>query len=927
MRLIDEAAARRATRQFLAAHDADPVWRDAATLLAAEQALEFWAHRNNGRGRRERRQSGSSGRRSQAEEDAETASKLFEALRRGGALTNGMYSHVIDALARGAPGQVVRADVLLREFVALHVARESGGAGGPTAASFAPAIRWHDGDRHHFPNHVRITGVMRGHARHGRPAAAEALLDLMIALCSSPEAGGDDATGGGGGGRRRLFRPNEVAFATVVDGYSRVPDGREAERVLERMKGRHCGNGSLVDEKRRKRGMRRVNGANVVAYNAAISAWAREARHPSSGAAARSEASAPSGAAALAAGSRAAAERAERLLREMWTEHERWLALDRRHRHPRNTVLPDVVTYSTVISAYATCRDQPFGTERARELLAELEGLAAQEHHRAGAREEADPAATTATTTLGTGDAGGGGGRSPHGFRPNATVYNALLQAYANAGDAVAAEDVLRAMAARRARSLEEAGGGGPYRDVRPNARTLNVVLNAWSQRGGAEGGRRAREILERWERATTADGHGPEERPDVISYNTVLAAWSKSAGVDAAGAASEGEEEGALPKVVVGRNAAYEALKLLNALEQRHKDSQHDELNDHRSNAVQLDAISYNTTIAAFANAAPHCDNGTAMAEEAEAILGCMKAQSGIEPDDYSYNGVLLAWARSSGGLAAAQRAEAILRSMRRPTAVSWSTVVNAYVHADAAPKAATLLEEMERRAPTLLSVVLYNNVLHAWRDSSDRDASRNAVALLNRMEDAGSTTPRPDIVSYRLVPAWYPDKAARARAALRRHLAGPREERRGATTDRRRDLREAYHCVLAAATYTPASAGKAQRNDAARVLVETLRDMNQAAPSLRVRPDHDSYALFVQGCAHLFDPNSEERDVLLKSVFHECCQRGLLSRIIWNKFCGALQPEVAKAFVKDIMSCSEIAKLDYEELPAKWSSSNHST
>ena len=73
---------------------------------------------------------------------------------------------------------------------------------------------------------------------------------------------------------------------------------------------------------------------------------------------------------------------------------------------------------------------------------------------------------------------------------------------------------------------------------------------------------------------------------------------------------------------------------------------------------------------------------------------------ESGIEPDAYSYNGVLLAWARSSGGLPASRHAETILRSMKEPTIVSWSTVVTSYAHADGAPRAEARLREMEENA-----------------------------------------------------------------------------------------------------------------------------------------------------------------------------------------------------------------------------------
>ena len=135
-------------------------------------------------------------------------------------------------------------------------------------------------------------------------------------------------------------------------------------------------------------------------------------------------------------------------------------------------------------------------------------------------------------------------------------------------------------------------------------------------------------------------------------------------------------------------------------------------------------------------------------------------------------------------------------------------------------------------------------------------------------------------------------------------------------------------YNSVLTASTYTPADAGEQQRNNAARILVETLRDMNRFPWSNNGNtnnvdgPNQESYALFMQGCAHLFEPDSEERNMLLKSAFRECCQKGLLNSIIWDKFCSAIRPELAKTFIGDIISSSEI-ELDYEDLPEEWSSS----
>ncbi len=114
-------------------------------------------------------------------------------------------------------------------------------------------------------------------------------------------------------------------------------------------------------------------------------------------------------------------------------------------------------------------------------------------------------------------------------------------------------------------------------------------------------------------------------------------------------------------------------------------------------------------------------------MAEEAEALLSRIRERSDIEPDAYSRNGVLLAWARCSGGLAAARRAESLLRSMNSPDARSWSAVANAYARADGAAEAEALLGEMERHGAIAPSIAMCNTVLHMWGRNTNSTTLRN--------------------------------------------------------------------------------------------------------------------------------------------------------------------------------------------------------
>ncbi|KAL3760968.1 hypothetical protein ACHAWU_009647 [Discostella pseudostelligera] len=928
-----------------------PPWKDAASLLGAEQALEFWANRNkiNTNAHKNNIRHLNNQSTAQLEEDADTAHRLFAGLEhihtctddgRGTdfILTNGMYSYAIDALAKSPKLEHVQlADAYLRMLIELYLLHNMQNSlacqpsvmqlldqirGAPhqlatntttpmdednesstttqskitvqSSRRFVRAIRWNKYDDHRLPNHIRITGVMRGYARQSKPKAAEALLNLMIELSSCPTLCRQQYM--------QIFRTNAVGYATVIDAYSRMHDAVNAERILRLM----------------------GFATNVVAYNATISAWARCAKKLiGDGGTKLSPKPVPNE--ATISSSRRAAENAERLLREMWNgglgdnnnnEESRNKSLN------GNPLLPDVVTYSTVISAFATCMDQPYGLKRAHELLNELEGLATQEF------EETQSATMSEGPNLSPSISGRG--RNPHGFQPNELVYNPIIHAYANAGDAKSAEAMLESLISLHMSSLKN-GGGGPFQHVRPNIRTFNVVLNAVAKGDGIDAGPRARKILERLESTVESRSGNDGLRPDIITFNSVLSAWSKSASVEPNSSESNSE--------VVGKYAAYEALKLLDQIEERHMKSLDGKHTNKRSHVVKPDVFSYNTTIHAFANAAQHGEDGIVMAEKAEDILNRMVTM-GIQPNSISYNVVLLAWSRSSGGMMAAKHAESILRSMKEPspTVISWSTVVNAYANADGAQMAEALLREMEdnvvasslspqdrsnqgaRTLPIIPSIYLYNNVLLSWQRSSNVNASRNAELLFNRMHDLPHL-PSPDAISYRIVLTALEntldcDKAERAQSFLYRLLATNESK----SLFKPQEILNAFNSVLTACAYTPSDAGEHHRRNAARILVETLRDMNHYAweddrkgGGGSCGPNQETYAHFIQGCIHLFDPKSGERNALLELAFRECCNRGLLSRSIWDKFCIAIGPRAAREFLGEGIS-------QFDEFPEEW-------
>ncbi|KAL7462328.1 hypothetical protein ACHAXS_002709 [Conticribra weissflogii] len=990
-------------------------WSDPTNWNAAEQALEFWAHGwnfNRGRQQHQPKKQQNQQQSSQLEKsEAGMALELFVALNyfstlRGESqsvssvssfttindnsasrlqVTNGMYSHVIDALAKSSDlNHVQLADKLLRQFISIyliHLWKKNGlendsskwnsvlgGLELPaindntiaslnwsnlpcsessnqflTPSNMPPpsisTIQWNEHDNHHFPNHVRITGVMRGYARQGYARDAESLLNLMLHLsrvefsslfnndnrngvnskitpfgnCLS--AGSTNPAVSDTKSRKyfvdlkTMFQPNEIGYATVIDSYSRNGDGPNAERILQLMKEQY-GDGS------------NSNGANVVAYNAAITSWARSASRASC-----ITKNSPSSSSILSPSmnersniskSKASAMNAERLLQEMLND-------------PTRRIQPDVISFSAVISAYATCLDQPYGVERAKELLRELEDLAVREHMESSSRgREVGRNETRSTKSR--------GGRHPCGFRPNPVLYNTMIQSYANIGDASSAEAILDRMIHLYTSYLQQDIGSGAFGSVRPNTRTFNMVLNAWSKKGGDDCGGRALSILKRLEKIAFEEETNGETNvtPDVITFNTVLAALAKSADVEN----RDGGES------IVGEAAAQKALELLYSMENPNllpNESCHGKPRNFTRN-IEPDEVSYNTTIFALANASKHCKNGVHLAMDAENLMTRMKKR-GIEPSSCTFNSVMLAWGRSSGGVQSAQRAEALLRSMASPTIVSWTTVMNAYALADSAQKVEKLLKEMEQWAmdqndhQLCNNIVLYNTVLHSLGRSSDENAPTRSEALLQRLECESPFLPKPDIISYRLVltaleHCKHPDKALRARSVLDRFLHSIKKQNI-LPLHLKDNLQAAFNSVLTSCAYTPSNANVHFRREAARILVETFRDMNSCDWSDRdeignaKRNDgsiQESYTLFIQGCSHLLESSPEERQLLITSAFRECCRKGLLNFVIWDKFCKFVPLDILHSTLRDDLGYNidhsfDTVTVRFEQLPPKWS------
>jgi len=127
---------------------------------------------------------------------------------------------------------------------------------------------------------------------------------------------------------------------------------------------------------------------------------------------------------------------------------------------------------------------------------------------------------------------------------------------------------------------------------------------------------------------------------------------------------------------------------------------------------------------------------------------------QCWASPDTITYNSVLFCLTRDAGQNRA-KEAEALLRNMKfryeqtknkdmRPDEVTYGAVLHALAQAGMAREAESFLdslEDAEQDEAIVPSLTIYNTVLNAWANSSQRNAPKKADALLTRMKVLSSS------------------------------------------------------------------------------------------------------------------------------------------------------------------------------------------
>jgi pentatricopeptide repeat protein len=278
--------------------------------------------------------------------------------------------------------------------------------------------------------------------------------------------------------------------------------------------------------------------------------------------------------------------------------------------------------------------------------------------------------------------------------------------------------------------------------------------------------------------------------------------------------------------------------------------------------------------------------------AERAEALLDRLLAlyretsDGDMKPTESTFNAVISAWARSRHEQSA-EHAEDVFQRLYdffEPDTYSYNSLINAYAKKGHALNAMKLLKRMEvssNNGNTAVrpDEVTFNTVIYALSKSSRQGSAEEAEALLERMETlykGGRTELKPTPTTYTtVISAWTRStdvrKAERARKILDAMIKGYR----AGDASLKPDVK-AFTSVINACSRTDLRHDD-QIRSALRLAIQTFEEMKNS-------PEYDdanavTYRALIKACSHLAtDP--AERSRLLQSIFQQCCYEGMLSK-----------------------------------------------
>lgn len=498
----------------------------------------------------------------------------------------------------------------------------------------------------------------------------------------------------------KALLPNVISFNTVLHAHAQSTDPDAWDRIEQIIQTMHETDGISP---------------NIYSWNSALHYWSQQTHRED------------------------AAEKAESILRRMWTDYHAG----------QIDVRPDVISYNTCIHAWnKSNREQ--AVVHANALFCELQG-----HYRAYKDTNLQPTRISYGSMIaawGKSKLKGSGEKAQkifdemieNGIVPTKIEYNSTIHAASVIGDIDRAEALLDQMFDAFMRGNKQA---------KPDVYSFSAILNALSKvrstRDALANARRAESILLRMEELRKV--LGDEVKPNTFCFNTVMDCYAKCSG---------------------NLSAAENTEKILRLMLK---------LNQGGDREVQPNAVSFTIAMNSWTksqakDAAVHTES---LFQELKDLYATTN-DNRYKPTQHTYNAILTAFAKSPNedalGKALAVFEELVTLhneskdQQLRPAPMHCSSIISAYAKRGMAKEAEAFLQHVlydEDNNDVKISgdfTTSFNGLIGAYARSQDPQRGEKAEQTLRRMHElvpAGDVKRRvfavPDVISYTSVmSAW---------------------------------------------------------------------------------------------------------------------------------------------------------------------------
>ena len=481
------------------------------------------------------------------------------------------------------------------------------------------------------------------------------------------------------------------------------------------------------------------------------------------------------------------------------------------------------------------------------------------------------------------------------GCKPSARSFGGVITAWANSNTGMLATDrvsaILDQMIEKRKAAVadameaddEEEFNNSSIAFPKPNVIIFNAVIKAFAKgEMGMKGAEKAQELVERMFRLDESEELGGDDydwddeddvglKPNTRSFSTILDAYSQCARDD-----GDGPE------------AVRRAEILLKRMEELYVIDGYD---------VKPNNVCFSEVITALAR----CKGIDDAADRAEILLEKLIAlyrdsddDEEMKPTVQTFNSLITTHARSRkpDAVERAQKVFDLMCDYSTPDATSYSALIDAIAKSrspDAGEKALALFHQMEEDKNVEVDSYAYNSTINALGVGyGESSVANKALILLDKMEDEyakGNTKLKPDRHSYTATmqalmrTADGAEIGPKARAVLDRFIKRSEDDQ-----SIQPDTFAFTTCINACASIHIDR--ETDPKDKRQNLVIAIQTFEELKKSNYGSPNEFTYCAVVKACSRL-GMDMDEKDRLIKALFKECCDTGLLSKqcLMWIK------------------------------------------